>query len=280
MNTGQDQSRDVSSSLPKPFVQSMRILFDIMDDKQVGVVKFSEIEQRWNKDDNKPLSKGLLDCLRNVTTASGDLTFERFCAGLKICLLKNESEKSHHHHHQASDPVPPPKPPRMSTMSQLNCQPVASVPAGRLERRHTLQNGIDYKRLKQLEQEKNLLKDTLLTVNATQHWLNQKLELLQGQLRHGAPLDSSPDDQERLDLRRAQLSEVNRQLMRLMQRDYAAKSDLVLELNLATPWGSHERMQQLKHDNRRLAEELNQKQNVITCLENEKMRLIRQLKRY
>lgn len=77
--------------LPKKFVSSMRTLFDIMDDKRTGFVKLSDIEARWQDDGSKGLPHGVIDCLRRVTPVSGMLSFERFCAGLKICLLRNQT---------------------------------------------------------------------------------------------------------------------------------------------------------------------------------------------
>lgn len=79
--------------LPKQFVTAMRTLFDIMDDKRTGLVNFSDIENRWQDDGSKGLPKGVLESLRKVTPPNGMLTFERFCAGLKICLLRNQVEK-------------------------------------------------------------------------------------------------------------------------------------------------------------------------------------------
>lgn len=39
------------------------------------------------------MPKGIVASLKKVTTADGYLTFERFCAGLKIAILRHESEK-------------------------------------------------------------------------------------------------------------------------------------------------------------------------------------------
>lgn len=78
-------------NLPKKFVSSMRTLFDIMDDKRTGFVRLSDIEARWQDDGSKGLPHGVIDCLRRVTPVSGMLSFERFCAGLKICLLRNQA---------------------------------------------------------------------------------------------------------------------------------------------------------------------------------------------
>ncbi|KAI4470678.1 hypothetical protein MML48_1g16489 [Holotrichia oblita] len=78
--------------LPKQFVTAMRTLFDIMDDKRTGHVNFADIENRWQDDGSKGLPKGVIESLRKVTPPNGLLTFERFCAGLKICLLRNQVE--------------------------------------------------------------------------------------------------------------------------------------------------------------------------------------------
>lgn len=80
-------------SLPKQFVSAMRTLFDIMDDKQTGYVKLTDIENRWRDDRTKGLPRGVIESLQNVTSPDGLLTFDRFCTGLKICLLKNQTEK-------------------------------------------------------------------------------------------------------------------------------------------------------------------------------------------
>lgn len=78
--------------LPKQFVAALRTLFDILDEKGIGFVKFSDIENRWQDDGTKGLPKGVIESLRKVTPPNGLLSFERFCAGLKICLLRNQME--------------------------------------------------------------------------------------------------------------------------------------------------------------------------------------------
>lgn len=215
------------------------------------------------------LPSGILDCLRNVTNSSGELTFERFCSGLRVCLLKN--------HGHSSGQQPPPKPPRMNPVDQ------GASPSKRREpRRHTLQNGIDYnrlKRLKQLEQEKNIIKETLATVSETKNWLSQKLNSVHDQIRHvgrsTAPLEhSASHHQERLELKRAQTAEVNRNLVRMVNNwSSIDKNNFLFELNLETQWSSHERM---KQDNHQLLEELSEKRDTIARLEMQ----MRQLKRF
>lgn len=78
--------------LPKHFVSAMRTLFDIMDDQNTGYVKFADIEGRWQDDGTQGLPKGVLDSLKKVAAPNGTLSFERFCAGLKICLLQIQAE--------------------------------------------------------------------------------------------------------------------------------------------------------------------------------------------
>lgn len=80
-------------SLPKQFVSAMRTLFDIMDDKRTGYVKLTDIENRWRDDRTKGLPRGVIESLQKVCSHDGLLTFERFCTGLKICLLRNQVDK-------------------------------------------------------------------------------------------------------------------------------------------------------------------------------------------
>lgn len=92
MSTSSSQSSSTLDGLPKQFVTAMRTLFDIMDDKRLGCVNVSDIEARWQDDGSKGLPKGVIESLRKVTPPNGQLSFERFCAGLKICLLRNQVE--------------------------------------------------------------------------------------------------------------------------------------------------------------------------------------------
>ncbi|XP_015595692.1 suppressor APC domain-containing protein 2 isoform X2 [Cephus cinctus] len=78
--------------LPKHFVAAMRTLFDIMDDQGTGFVKYSDIEGRWQDDGTQGLPKGVLESLKKVTPPNGLLSFERFCAGLKISLFQIKSD--------------------------------------------------------------------------------------------------------------------------------------------------------------------------------------------
>uniref|UniRef100_A0A182I583 Suppressor APC domain-containing protein n=1 Tax=Anopheles arabiensis TaxID=7173 RepID=A0A182I583_ANOAR len=87
----QQQQQHEEGGLPKAFVAAMRTLFDIMDDRKTGCVRLADIEERWQDDGSKGLPRGVIESLRKVTPPNGLLSFERFCSGLKICLLRNQS---------------------------------------------------------------------------------------------------------------------------------------------------------------------------------------------
>jgi len=46
------------------------------------------LETFWSEEGLSGLPKGVIESLRKVTPPNGMLSFERFCAGLKICLLR------------------------------------------------------------------------------------------------------------------------------------------------------------------------------------------------
>ncbi|CAG2101089.1 unnamed protein product [Medioppia subpectinata] len=81
--------------MSKQFVNALHELFDIMDSTGSGCVRFAEIAAQWEEDDSDPFfPKGLINCLSKVTLPNGLLTFDRFCAGIKLCLLKNQVDIS------------------------------------------------------------------------------------------------------------------------------------------------------------------------------------------
>uniref|UniRef100_A0A8C6DCU2 Suppressor APC domain containing 2 n=1 Tax=Moschus moschiferus TaxID=68415 RepID=A0A8C6DCU2_MOSMO len=75
-----------TEGLPRAFLQSLRTLFDILDDRRRGLVHLREIESRWRGADARELPRGVLEGLRQAAPASGYLTFERFVAGLRTAL--------------------------------------------------------------------------------------------------------------------------------------------------------------------------------------------------
>ncbi|KAK8741647.1 hypothetical protein OTU49_002318 [Cherax quadricarinatus] len=116
--------------LPKPFVNAMRTLFDIMDDQRTGYVKFSEIERRWQDDGAQGMPRGVLASLRKVTPPDGYLSFERFCAGLQISLLRNKMEDRPAC--SSNNAIPPPKLPLVTSMGPPPPPPHSRPPSAPL----------------------------------------------------------------------------------------------------------------------------------------------------
>ncbi|XP_078498173.1 suppressor APC domain-containing protein 2 [Lissotriton helveticus] len=79
-----------TEGLPRAFLQSLRTLFDILDDGRRGAVHIAEIESRWQGADALELPRGVLECLRRAAPPSGLLTFERFVHGLRSSLSRAE----------------------------------------------------------------------------------------------------------------------------------------------------------------------------------------------
>ncbi|XP_043201239.1 suppressor APC domain-containing protein 2-like [Amphibalanus amphitrite] len=140
VSSGEGGQAKPLDALPKVFVDSMRTLFDIMDDKRTGFVHYSDIEQRWKEEEGANVPKGVLECLRKVTPASGMLSFERFVAGLKICLLRSRAEALSQQQQQ-QQPSPPsqqqlpqqsqqrqPRPPSAPALDQLSGGAAAAPP--------------------------------------------------------------------------------------------------------------------------------------------------------
>ncbi|XP_063359086.1 suppressor APC domain-containing protein 2 [Cydia amplana] len=400
-------------SLPKQFVSAMQTLFDIMDDKHTGYVKVTDIENRWRDDRTKGLPRGVIESLQKVASHDGLLTFERFCTGLKICLLCNQVEKSSdkvnrlndeesgggnvqisniNQGHQRPPSAPlldidvqqdknwnsikntettsqqrtismpqllgrkdgpfqemrnhgaainkhdrvfaPPKPPRLEKNSAERKEPSRSFKtddAPRFEpedigdlkidfeevarsgeeasrglgdgrpsndaqaqgmrrtrrrepRRHTLHNGVDYnllKRMKQIEQEKDVLLQGLNAVEEAREWYLKRLGEVQEKMRHAGRMGVyvepwSEAHQERLELLRARVLELNRQLGALAAG--WRHGQLSLHMNLALPAAPNAGVfTSATKQNRMLAEEVNRKNERIAVLEREKSALIREV---
>ncbi|XP_076170082.1 suppressor APC domain-containing protein 2 isoform X1 [Ptiloglossa arizonensis] len=417
-----------ADGLPKHFVAAMRTLFDIMDDQNTGFVKFLDIEGRWQDDGTQGLPKGVLDSLKKVTPPNGLLSFERFCTGLKICLLQIQAESdSKKHNGQLNRPpsapilIPdsqskitwtspntatirpnnaisqqrtlsmpqllasrkdgnaqlelidgrsgaesklnkaygPPKPPRTGAAlesrtissdrnfdkseirtvlqnwqmgllmnddktiekrqlpavnyrsdtrtllrptrvlgdgkavdlqnNQIGLQPKKILNRRREPRRHTLQNGIDYnmmKRMKQIEQEKDVLLQGLTAVDKAREWYLKQISATQEKIKHLGRMGSHVEQwteaqQERLELQRARVLEVNRHLAALISS--WERGGLPLHMNLAflsTPTSTQlqqDMLSRLKQQNHRLTEEVSKKSQRIAILEQEKDNLVREL---
>lgn len=82
-----------------------------------GYVNYADIEARWRDDGASGLPKGVLDGLKKVTPPNGLLSFERFCAGLKICLLHAQAD-SETKKLDAGQPNRPPSAPVLENQSK------------------------------------------------------------------------------------------------------------------------------------------------------------------
>jgi len=115
------QSRALEG-LPPKFVTAMRTLFDVLDDNKTGTVSLADIEHWWRKDKDEhgggTVPNGVIESLRKVATGDNNLTFERFCAGLKICLLRNHADSSK----EMTDSPSEPEENNFSRVSQLRKQ--------------------------------------------------------------------------------------------------------------------------------------------------------------
>ena len=73
--------------LPTSFIESLRTLFDILDEGKTGSVSLKDIEARWSEN-AQGLPPGVLEALKTVTPPNGRLSFERFVGGLRIALVR------------------------------------------------------------------------------------------------------------------------------------------------------------------------------------------------
>ncbi|XP_051175542.1 suppressor APC domain-containing protein 2 isoform X2 [Leptopilina boulardi] len=410
--------------LPKNFISAMKTLFDIMDDQNTGFIKFSDIEERWQDDGAQGLPKGVLESLKKVAPSNGMLSFERFCAGLKICLLHLKVENDAKKHD--SQPNRPPSAPTLvetdtkSTWSSPNTatirpnnvisqqrtlsmpqllpgqkernsqfenldsrishdhqQKTSTKPYGlsktsrpnpildgrtlntdrnfdkseirtalqnwqmnllmsddkldkrplndryhtesrsllrhvsnlgdekivelqnndidinakkalnrrREPRRHTLQNGIDYnmmKRMKQIEQEKDVLLQGLAAVEKTREWYLKQISVTQEKIKHLGQMGSHVEQwteaqQERLELQRARVLEVNRHLAALISS--WERGGLSFHIFLSSNAQMNQNIvSRLKQQNQKLTEEVSKKSQRIAILEQEKDSLLREIR--
>ena len=74
----------------KRFLSSLKILFDILDERKTGYIDFSEIEGRWQDSGAEFLPSGVIDALRTLQTDNGKLTFDNLVSGFKIAVSKNK----------------------------------------------------------------------------------------------------------------------------------------------------------------------------------------------
>ncbi|XP_044587830.1 suppressor APC domain-containing protein 2 isoform X3 [Cotesia glomerata] len=162
-----------------------------------------------------------------------------------------------------------------------------SISRKKESRRHTLQNGIDYnmmKRIKQIEEEKDMLLQGFGAIDKARDWYLQQISTTQDKIKHLGEMASyeqwTEAQQERLELQRARILEVNRHLAALINS--WERGGLPLHMNLAflnrsSPQLNQDILSRLKHQNCRLTEEVNKQNYKISLLEQEKDSLMREL---
>uniref|UniRef100_A0A8C8AWQ0 Suppressor APC domain containing 2 n=1 Tax=Otus sunia TaxID=257818 RepID=A0A8C8AWQ0_9STRI len=205
-----------TEGLPRVFLQSLRTLFDILDDRRRGYVHLREIESRWRGAEARELPAGVMEGLRRAAPASGYLTFERFVLGLRAALTGADPPVESGGRRSVEKPPSPrgaeerrgkssgqrepghgqPRGRGGDAKAAGQCQGDGSHPGagdtrrhqrGRAEhRRHTITNGVDFsmlKHMKELEQEKDFLLQGLELVERTREWYHQHIQFMQERQR-------------------------------------------------------------------------------------------------
>ncbi|XP_053940402.1 suppressor APC domain-containing protein 2 [Cuculus canorus] len=296
-----------TEGLPRAFLQSLRTLFDILDDRQRGYVHLREIESRWRGAEARELPAGVMAGLRRAAPPSGFLTFERFVLGLRAALPEAPADSARR---GAERPPSPrgagqrgPGQPRGGggdAKAAGQSQGDGSHPGagdtrrhqrGRAEhRRHTITNGVDFsvlKHMKELEQEKDFLLQGLELVERAREWYHQHIQLMQERQRLLGKNKTSAEflpegSQSHLGCLVPKLQEVNRSLGDLLSTvGKPANPSSALSRPVATTSpassGSQQAINMLKEQNRLLTKEVSDKSERITQLEQEKSALIKQL---
>merc|ERR1711974_35068 len=89
-----DSNRKILEGLPDTFIMAMKHLFTLLDIENSGHVHIEDIAEHWSTDGaGAILPPNIIPSLRKVTTPGGYLTFERFCAGLKIAILRHSAQR-------------------------------------------------------------------------------------------------------------------------------------------------------------------------------------------
>ncbi|XP_042336326.1 suppressor APC domain-containing protein 2 isoform X2 [Sceloporus undulatus] len=184
-------------ALPPAFLQSLRTLFDILDDRRRGFVPLREIESRWLGAEAE-LPRGVLEGLRRAAPPDGRLTFPRFVLGLRASLLSptEDQEEKGPRARGASrrDHAAETCGTQMLAQSSQNDATAKGALETRRQtrnrgehRRHTITNGVDYgmlKRMKELEKEKDFLLQGLEMVEQVRDWYRHQIHRIQERQKH------------------------------------------------------------------------------------------------
>ncbi|XP_003473011.2 suppressor APC domain-containing protein 2 [Cavia porcellus] len=320
-----------TEGLPRAFLQSLRTLFDILDDRRRGYVHLREIESRWQGADARELPRGVLEGLRRAAPASGYLTFERFVAGLRTSLPgaddgPRDPARSSARPGDSRKPLPPgPRPappqspeppsgpveaapcpaesarPQSAALERSPSADAGAVVCGTFEtgvgdarraprargerRRHTITNGVDcglLKQVKELEQEQEVLLQGLEMMARGRDWYQQQLQRVQerqrhlGQSRAGADFGAAGSPRP-LGQLLPKVQEVAQCLGELLATACAGTGTSLAPTSPSAPNWQQQTILMLKEQNRLLTQEVTEKSERITQLEQEKSALIKQL---
>nr|XP_021389323.1 suppressor APC domain-containing protein 2 isoform X2 [Lonchura striata domestica] len=268
-----DRSLPVGTEgLPRVFLQSLRTLFDILDDRRRGYVHLREIESRWRGAEAQELPAGVMEGLRQAAPASGYLTFERFVLGLRAALPGTEPPVEGGSGGQRSAEKPPS--PRCSEERR-------GKSAGQRERGHGQPRGRggDVKSAGQPHEDSGYP-----GTGDTRRLQRGRAEHRRHTITNGMDfsMDFPEGGQSHLGRLVPKLQEVNRCLGDLLSTSSktanpsSALSRLVPVTSPAST-GSQQAINMLKEQNRLLTKEVTDKSERITQLEQEKSALIKQL---
>ncbi|XP_063152450.1 suppressor APC domain-containing protein 1 [Candoia aspera] len=294
-----------AAPLPRPFLHSLRILFEILDDQRKGAVHISEIESRWGRGGSgvapqgeQEIPAGVLRALRQVAEPCGGfLSFPRLVAGLRIALSQAEEDaeaaeggrgaapalRSLSRTRESNGKGVTRSRSTNSFLSQTGqCRIIPKEP-----RRHTISSAVEYEMLKQmqqLERERDALLQGLEMVNQVRDWLQRHLLEAQKRQKHmGAQANNYQDSYSKQScLLLAKIQEVNLCLKSLLTS--SGKSEVPLK-SCGIPFSSpgdpfhQQAIIVLKEQNHLLTKEVSQKCQRIAQLEEEKASLWKQLKK-
>ncbi|XP_060094213.1 suppressor APC domain-containing protein 1 isoform X2 [Heteronotia binoei] len=215
----EDPSPARATRLPRPFLRSLRTLFEILDDQRSGTIHISEIESRWGRGgsgvtpqgdkERCQLPAGVLQALQQVAEPCGGyLSFPRLVAGLRIALVRAEEEEEKA---RESTGVQQVESGRSSSQSMKNLSRIResdgkgvtrsrsinsslcqagrhrSIRMPKEPRRHTISNVMEYdvlKRMQELERERDALLQGLEMVNQVRDWFQHHLLEAQRRQKH------------------------------------------------------------------------------------------------
>ncbi|KAM4876508.1 suppressor APC domain-containing protein 2 [Thomomys bottae] len=297
-----------TEGLPRAFLQSLRTLFDILDDRRRGCVPLREIEARWRGADARELPPGVLEGLRRQAPASGLLTFERFVAGLRAALppppppppppdgaLPRAPRPPRARPARAPEPQPGPDGHADDHAGTESCRALGTPRPRSERRRHTITSGVDcelLKQMKELEQEQEVLLQGLEMMARGQDWYQQQLQRVQERQRRRSRSRADDDlgateSPRPLGQLLPKVQEVARCLGELLAAACAGRavpsssSGPLCPPRIPSPHSAPSWQQQtilmLKEQNRLLTQEVTDKSERITQLEQEKSALIKQL---